>query len=89
VSGRLIKKDFEHSITIGDHTELVRSLFFALPGEEWRIQQAYDHKRRESETGIETEADAYFFGRLLGYSDEDIAAYVRWSEFVKNAKILN
>jgi hypothetical protein len=54
-----------------------RLLYYALPGEEWRIEAAYamdlDLLRR---TRPFTEADDIAMGRLLGYSEEEIQAFL-------------
>src|SRR5690606_18921028 len=60
----------------GAHT--IRYVCFTTPGNEWRAQAFY-HFHEEAMSGRRPfdEAYEYFVGRLLGYSEDDIADYLR------------
>lgn len=60
-----------------DGAIVTRCLFFALPGQEWRMEAA--HMIQEAVfTGRRggTEADDVQLGRLLGYTEAEIAAFL-------------
>jgi len=85
--------DFAPHVASGEivrHEEIYRSpqsefatriVYFALAGEEWRIDalhavnDAIFSGRRPA-----TEQDDIETGRLLGYSDEEIAGYLDWTK---------
>lgn len=76
-AGCLIKRDFLSQTSDGRHQ--VRHLFFALPGEEWRITEAYAVSVNEAEPGSEKAlADIRRLGQLLGYSDHNIQRFLSW-----------
>ncbi len=81
-AGRIIKWDFVGTVKIARVDEEIRFLYFALPDEEWRIDAAHRIKWKQTKTKTETEEDAFFIGKLLGYSDHEIACYVNRSSFV-------
>lgn len=59
----------------------MRYLFFALPGEEWRIEEALVMCRNLcAGTVTDHDADSARMGELLGYSAEDIAAFLDHSK---------
>lgn len=84
-AGRIVKKEFLHIETLIHVEEEVRSLYFALPEEEWRIGKAHANRVRGYKILKETDEDAREMGKLLGYSEYEIEVFVRWSAFVKNA----
>jgi len=55
------------------------SVYYALPGEEWRIDalQAID-EAIHSKLRPATEQDDIDTGRLLGYTEEEIAIFLAW-----------
>jgi hypothetical protein len=56
----------------------MRYLFYALPGEEWRIEEALVMCRNLcAGTVADHDADSARMGALLGYSDEEIEAFMR------------
>lgn len=55
----------------------MRYLFYALPGEEWRIEEALVMCRNLcAGTAADQDADSARIGELLGYSAKDIAAFM-------------
>jgi hypothetical protein len=77
-AGRLVKKEFLTNLPDG-HT--VRHLFFALPGEAWRIEEAYALSLMHfDEPGIEADECCARLGRLLGYSENEIQAFLWWAK---------
>ncbi|WP_299440446.1 hypothetical protein [uncultured Rhodospira sp.] len=78
-SGRLVKDEIFTQTPDGRHT--VRHLYYALPGEAWRIQEAHALSLQHCDRGSAAAADACArIGRLLGYREEDIQAFLRWAE---------
>ncbi|WP_033068948.1 hypothetical protein [Thalassospira australica] len=72
-SGRIIR--VEEIIPRPPHE--MRYLFFALPGEEWRIKEALVMCRNLcAGTVKDHDADSARMGELLGYSAEDIEAFL-------------
>ena len=56
----------------------MRYLFFALPGEEWRIEEALIMSRNLcAGTVIDHDADSARMGELLGYASEDIDTFLK------------
>jgi len=59
----------------------MRYLFYALPGEEWRIEEALVMSRNLcAGTVADHDADSTRMGILLGYKMEDITAFLKQSE---------
>lgn len=54
-------------------------VYYALPGEEWRIDalEAINHATRSGARPA-TDQDDIETGRLLGYSEDEIAAFLAW-----------
>ena len=73
-TGALVKGDYLETVK----GQKFRYLYYAVPEEAGRIKQAHDFHLKTAELGGETEEEAYFIGRLLGYTDEEIAGYVTW-----------
>lgn len=84
-SGRIIKKEILHIETILGVDEEIRSLYFVLPGEEWRIDKAHANRMRGNENGKETEFDSREMGTLLGYTGHEIKVYISWRAAIKKA----
>jgi len=65
----------------------IRYLFFCLPGEEWRIEEALIMSRN-LHAGIvkDHDADSARMGELLGYSVEDINAFLAHSRRHRQAE---
>lgn len=81
-SGELVKKEFLTETPDGRHK--VRTLFFALPDEAWRIDEAYALSRKQFETWCDEASETCArLGRLLGYREEDIRAFTLWSGQVR------
>lgn len=55
-------------------------VYFALPGEEWRIEAADAIDRGEGRGARSIEEDEIAMGRLLGYTEDEIAAYLAHSK---------
>lgn len=79
-AGRIIMKDLLTPTPDGRHT--VRHLYYALPDEAWRIDAIHALVATGGQDGngnadrTETEAR---IGRLLGYREADIQAFLRWA----------
>lgn len=82
-AGTLLKRVFLHREIVAGMSEEVRSLYFARPGEAWRIDAAHRNRRRTYAAGRESDADAREMGRLLGYSEAEIAAFLAWRSRVR------
>jgi len=64
----------------------MRYLFFALPGEEWRIEKALVMVRNLCAGTVEDhEADSARMRELLGYSLEDISVFLNHSRHHRDA----
>lgn len=81
--GRLIKR--EEIVEIHHpETHLHRYIYYTLPGEEWRserLSQIHHHlfiDRVKTTPELETE-----IGRLLGYTDHEIAVYIERSSILR------
>ncbi len=78
LAGRIIK----HVVYARDRGGLEAIyVYYALPGEAWRIAAlaAIDHAIRSGQRPA-TPADDIETGRLLGYSEAEIAAFMAWSQ---------
>ncbi len=82
-AGRIVKREYRHLETISGAPEEIRSLYYALPGEEWRIERAHRNRLRGYRTRDETEDDAREMGQLLGYSTTEVAAYLEWRDRIR------
>lgn len=74
----LVKKEFLEDRPEG-HT--VRHLFYALPDEAWRIEEAYSLSLMHFDKPRD-EADECCarLGHLLGYSEGEVQAFIRWTK---------
>lgn len=77
-SGDLIKKEFLTETPDGKHN--IRYLYYALPDEVWRIEEAHAlsliHFEKFCEEAMES---CIQMGHLLGYREEDIQTFVKWA----------
>ena len=81
-SGALVKKEFLTETPDGRHK--VRYLFFALPDEVWRIEEAYVLSCKHFDAWCQEAEEACIrLGRLLGYQEADIHAFALWSGQIK------
>ena len=81
-AGRILK--WEETIAIPDDKHAIRCLYYALPNEAWRIESAHAFKKALFQGQRNpTEDDDIALGRLLGYSEEDIQAYLRHTRAAK------
>lgn len=85
-SGRIVKRVEFLDSTISDHT--FRFLYYALPGEEWRISELHrlitaGHLENYRFNGD----DERRIGRLLGYSDAQIETFLRHANKVKKSLV--
>ncbi len=75
-SGRLVKFDVVITASKSGMYDM-RYLFYALPGEEWRIDRLIeihrDFHQHDKPTSCELEKE---IGQLLGYQDREIQVYV-------------
>lgn len=73
--GKIIGRDYHYTSSNGGI--VTRCLFYAVPGEEWRIEEAHVIQRAIF-SGLRkaTQADDIRLGQLLGYSDQEIQAYL-------------
>ena len=75
-SGVLLKKEFLTELA-GGHT--VRHLFFALPKEAWRIEEAYALSLACFAPGSDEAYESCSqLGRLLGYGENEIQVFIQW-----------
>lgn len=74
--GRIIKRVELLTLRRSGHT--FRFLYYALPGEEWRIEELHSINM-EIQSGLRscTECDERRTGVLLGYDDNDIEAFLK------------
>jgi hypothetical protein len=73
-AGEIIMTVFNELLPDG---RTLRHEFYALPGEEWRIEPAYELLRKRYDTWCEEAAnDCREIGKLLGYSEADIEVFI-------------
>ena len=78
LSGTLVKREFLTDTKDGQHK--IRHLYFALPGEAWRIEKAHTLSLMTFDTWCEkAEESCAQLGRLLGYEEDEIEAFIRWA----------
>lgn len=76
VTGRILK--WEETLVLPDDKPALRCLYYALPKEAWRIATAHTIKKALFQDQRKpAEDDDIALGRLLGYSEEDIQAFLR------------
>ncbi len=83
-SGALVMREDVYENPVAEFP--TRFVYYALPGEEWRIDavcrinEAIFTGRRNA-----TEQDDRETGRLLGYDEEDIRRYLAWTKIPRGA----
>ena len=82
--GRLVKREY----LTGDPQTGIEfiHIYYALPGEEWRIDAL--HKLEvgiQQRTIVATPEIETEIGRLLGYTEDEIAAYLIWTRIRKQS----
>ncbi|KAA5606457.1 hemin receptor [Roseospira marina] len=78
-AGRIVAREFW---TDGpDDAHRVRHLYYAQPDEAWRIERAHALVTASFDSwGPEAAAACADLGRLLGYREADIQAFLDWSD---------
>lgn len=74
-SGRIVQREYRYPLLIRGTTRPMRELYYALPGEEWRVFAMRALYARTKGKG-RTDADTHEIGRLLGYSEVEVQAYL-------------
>ncbi len=77
-SGQIIKRDFVETVKIAGSDEEIRYLYFALPGEEWRIEKAIPLTVFSNWVDPDLDQIERDLGKLLGYSEKEISIYLDW-----------
>jgi hypothetical protein len=85
-TGRIIKRDILHIQTLLGQNEEIRSLYYALPGEEWRIDKAHANRLRGYQTRKKSDYDSREMGELLGYTKHEIDVFLKWSARLDQAR---
>jgi len=82
LSGRLVQR--EMFTNTPDGRRRVRHLYYALPQGVWRIEDAHALALKRFGPGC-PEADDVCVqtGRLLGYQEEDIQAFIQWGDRIR------
>lgn len=90
-AGKIIKKEFRKKVDIRGKEYTHRHLYYALPGEEWRIDEMLALRGKSYNGDLEEiRRDDVKIGRLLGYTEKEIACFLEWyasrlHEFVRKA----
>ncbi|PJI39600.1 hypothetical protein [Ferrovibrio sp.] len=77
-AGRIVRREYYWDDKESGHSFV--EIYYALPGEEWRIDALHElnlvvqEKRR-----CWTAADERETGRLLGYTDAEVEAFLEWT----------
>ncbi|MBF0167707.1 MAG: hypothetical protein HQL45_08745 [Alphaproteobacteria bacterium] len=85
-AGRIVTR--EETLALPDDKLAIRCLYYALPNEAWRIAAAHILKKalflgqREP-----VESDDIALGRLLGYAEEDIQAFLHHTRKAKARRL--
>jgi len=85
-AGRIIKRDILHIQKMFGQDEEIRSLYYALPGEEWRIDKAHANRLRGYLTREKSDDDSREMGELLGYTNHEIDVFLKWSARLHKAR---
>jgi len=76
-SGHIVKREYPHTDTATGISAI--SIYYALPTEEWRIAALLEIDTVIiSGKRMATDADDREIGRLLGYTEVEIAAFLSW-----------
>ncbi|MEK9970832.1 MAG: hypothetical protein VW600_16970 [Ferrovibrio sp.] len=79
-AGRIIKREYVWDDRESGHSFI--EVYYALPGEEWRIDALHELDLiARSKSRKWTDADDAATGHLLGYSEDEIAAFLSWKKF--------
>lgn len=77
-AGRIIKREYSWDDRDSGHSFV--EIYYALPGEEWRIDALHElHLVAWNKTRAWTAADDRETGHLLGYTDAEIDAFLGWT----------
>ena len=78
-SGRIIKREYYWDDKESGHSFV--EIYYALPGEEWRIDALHDlNLVAYNKLRPWTPDDDREIGRLLGYTDAEIDAFLEWTK---------
>lgn len=87
-SGAIVRRE-EIYRKPGDFYAL-RMVYFALPAEAWRLDALHAiHRATFNGLRLCTDADEIEIGPLLGYSEEEIQAYLDWTEKSRRNRYLS
>jgi hypothetical protein len=75
-AGRILKREYYWD----DANHTFVEIYYALPGEEWRIDALHElHLVVQNKLRPWTAADERETGRLLGYTDAEVDAFLKWT----------
>lgn len=78
-SGRIVKREYPHTDRATGISAI--TIYYALPAEEWRIAALLEIDTAIiSRARAATDADDRETGRLLGYTDAEIDAFMAWKQ---------
>lgn len=77
-AGRLIRRDEIYQNL--NHPIAALYVYYALPGEEWRIDEMHALQLKSHAGGPWTKDDERRTGFLLGYSEDEIQAWLTWTD---------
>lgn len=78
-AGRIVKRDYYWDDKESGHTFV--EIYYALPGEEWRIDALHElNLVAYNKLRPWTPDDDREIGRLLGYTDAEIDAFLEWTK---------
>lgn len=84
-AGRIVKREYFWDDQESGHRFV--EIYYALPGEEWRIDALHDlNLAARTKQRPWTNEDEFAIGRLLGYSDDDIHAFLKWTGRLSNSE---
>ena len=77
-AGRIIKREYYWDDKESGHSFV--EIYYALPGEEWRIDALHElNLVVQNKLRPWTNDDEISTGRLLGYTDDEINAFLEWT----------
>ncbi len=81
-SGRIVKREYYWDDKASGHSFV--EIYYALPGEEWRIDALHElNLVVRNKVRPWTDEDEFSTGRLLGYTDDEVRAFLDWSAFLR------
>ncbi len=84
-AGRIIKREYYWDDKESGHSFV--EIYYALPGEEWRIDALHDlHLIVQNKLRPWTAEDDRETGRLLGYTDAEVEAFLEWTGKLSRAE---